>query len=132
MRNSSSWGTSLPGSAAVGLAEDMFVETHLTGGLLGVVVGADPEFEESHVVCRQFDPDFDHLVDFVLANDDSVPKFAPCLVRSWLQIICKHIIEVEIWTSILANYFACHEVYNKKSRHDNGPSKNAHRDTIII
>ncbi len=88
MRNSSSWGTSLPGSAAVGLAEDMFVETHLAGGLLGVVVGADPELKEAHVVCRQFNPDFDHLVDLVFANDDAVTKLAPCLVCSWLQILC--------------------------------------------
>ena len=76
---------SSPRIARVGVAHDVLVEARLGGRLLGVVVGAEAELEESHVVGGQLHAHLDHLVLLVLPGDDAFAVHAAGLVRPRLQ-----------------------------------------------
>ena len=55
------------------------------GRLLGVVVGAEAELEEAHVVGGQLHAHLDHLVLLILPSDDALAVHAAGLVRPRLQ-----------------------------------------------
>ena len=68
------------GVPGVGILQQVEVQTRLAGGLLWLVVGAEPELKEAHVVCGQLHPDLDDLIPLVLAGDHALAVHAAGLV----------------------------------------------------
>ena len=80
-------GREVLGPLAVGLLEEVPVQTGLGGGHQGVVLRTQPELEVAHVVGGELDPDLDALVLLVYPGDRPPPELPAPLVVPGLLLV---------------------------------------------
>ncbi len=56
-----SWCMCVPGISRLSFSQKMFIQAGLRRWLASIVVGTKAEFEETHMIGSEFNPDFDHL-----------------------------------------------------------------------